>query len=56
MSDLTATEYQLNAKETAIYPKKRCLEYLALGLSSESGEVAGKIKKLLRDKLSILHL
>ena len=50
MSNITATEYQDNAKKTAIFPKEKALEYLALGLSSESGEVAGKIKKIIRDK------
>ena len=50
MSNITATEYQKKAKETAIFPKEKALEYLALGLSSESGEVAGKIKKIIRDK------
>ena len=50
MSNITATEYQDNAKKTAIFPKEKALEYLALGLSSESGEVAGKMKKIIRDK------
>jgi NTP pyrophosphatase (non-canonical NTP hydrolase) len=50
MSNITATEYQDKAKVTAIFPKEKALEYLALGLSSESGEVAGKIKKIIRDK------
>lgn len=42
--------YTTAAKRTAIYPRDRALEYLALGLTSEAGEVAGKIKKLLRDE------
>ena len=50
MSNITATEYQDKAKVTAIFPKEKALEYLALGLSSESGEVAGKMKKIIRDK------
>jgi len=50
MSNITATEYQDKAKVTAIFPKEKALEYLALGLSSESGEVAGKVKKIIRDK------
>jgi NTP pyrophosphatase (non-canonical NTP hydrolase) len=41
--------YQDFAETTAIYPPEKALEYLALGLASEAGEVAGKIKKLIRD-------
>jgi NTP pyrophosphatase (non-canonical NTP hydrolase) len=41
--------YQDFAETTAIYPEDQALEYLTLGLCSEAGEVAGKIKKLLRD-------
>ena len=48
-SMITADEYQEKAKATAIYPKKDALPYLSLGLVSEAGEVAGKIKKLIRD-------
>lgn len=42
-------DYQTWSNSTAIYPKDRALEYTALGLASEAGEVAGKIKKLIRD-------
>jgi NTP pyrophosphatase (non-canonical NTP hydrolase) len=42
-------EYQQFAKTTAIYPPESALSYTALGLSSEAGEVAGKIKKYIRD-------
>ena len=48
-SMITADEYQEKAKATAIYPKKDALPYLSLGLVSEAGEVAGKVKKLIRD-------
>lgn len=42
-------EYQKETRATAIYPKEKALEYLALGIASEAGEVAGKVKKLIRD-------
>jgi len=40
--------YQKDAKETAIYPSEKALEYLSLGLASEAGEVAGIVSKWLR--------
>ncbi len=49
MSNITATEYQTKAAETAIFPKDKALEYLTLGLVGESGEIANKVKKLIRD-------
>ena len=49
MSDITATEYQRRAADTAIFPKEKALEYLTLGLTGEAGEIANKVKKLLRD-------
>jgi len=49
MSDITATEYQRKAAETAIFPKEKALEYLTLGLAGEAGEVANKVKKIVRD-------
>jgi len=42
-------EYQIWSRSTAIYPENEALQYLALGLCSEAGEVAGKIKKFIRD-------
>ena len=49
ISTITATLYQDKACETAIFPKHRAMEYLALGLTGEAGEIANKIKKLIRD-------
>jgi NTP pyrophosphatase (non-canonical NTP hydrolase) len=51
---LTFDKYQELADTTAIYPEHgtrslRAIEYCALGLASEAGEVAGKVKKLMRD-------
>lgn len=45
---MNATEYQEATQHFAIYPSNLALEYLGLGLASEAGEVAGKIKKLIR--------
>jgi len=43
--------YQIEARRTAIYPNKdNNFVYPTLGLVGESGEVAEKIKKILRDK------
>ena len=49
MSNITATEYQQKAAETAIFPKEKALEYLTLGLTGEAGEIANEVKKLIRD-------
>lgn len=46
--DLNA--YQEAARRTAIYDERYRVIYPALGLASEAGEVAGKIKKVLRDQ------
>jgi NTP pyrophosphatase (non-canonical NTP hydrolase) len=43
-------DYQQAARRTAIYPEDHRVVYPALGLASEAGEVAGKIKKVLRDQ------
>jgi len=47
--------YQIEARKTAIYPNKnKNFIYPTLGLVGESGEVAEKIKKILRDKNGLL--
>ncbi|MGI9554875.1 MAG: nucleoside triphosphate pyrophosphohydrolase family protein [Vampirovibrionia bacterium] len=44
-------EYEQASKKTAMYPKDilSAISYLALGLNGESGEVAEKVKKMIRD-------
>lgn len=48
-------EYQKLARKTAIYPDigKNVL-YPTLGLANEAGEVAGKVKKVMRDKGGVM--
>ena len=41
--------YQETAVETAIYPDTHRILYPALGMAGEAGEVANKVKKLIRD-------
>lgn len=47
MSDFNS--YQRSASSTAIYPDKYKVLYPALGLAGEAGEVANKVKKIVRD-------
>ena len=54
--DITMNAYQAGTSTTAIYPGKGTimgLIYVALGLG-ESGEVQGKVKKILRDSDGVL--
>jgi len=51
---MTFDEYQLRACKTAVYPEKDAINYLVLGLVSEAGEIAGKLKKVLRDREGVI--
>ena len=45
----TLNGYQMKASATAIYPSAYAITYPALGLAGEAGEVANKVKKMVRD-------
>lgn len=47
-------EYQKRANATAIYDTKFSILYPTLGLTGEAGEVADKVKKIIRDGKSII--
>jgi NTP pyrophosphatase (non-canonical NTP hydrolase) len=47
--DMTLSSYQKMASSTAIYPTQHAITYPALGLAGEAGEVANKVKKIIRD-------
>ncbi len=42
-------DYQKKALETAVYPQDKKIIYPTLGLTGEAGEVADKVKKVIRD-------
>ena len=46
---MTLSSYQKVAASTAIYPTQHAITYPALGLAGEAGEVANKVKKIIRD-------
>ncbi len=52
---LSFSEYQHLSRQTAIYPDKdNNFIYPTLGLAGEAGEIAEKIKKVIRDKGSVI--
>ena len=49
------TDYQTQSRKTAKYPSiGHQVVYPTLGLTNEAGEVAGKIKKIFRDKSGVI--
>jgi NTP pyrophosphatase (non-canonical NTP hydrolase) len=49
------TDYQAKSRKTAKYPAiGHGVIYPTLGLTNEAGEVAGKIKKIFRDKGGVI--
>ena len=49
MTNMTLNQYQEEALKTAIYPEDKKIIYPTLGLTGEAGEVADKVKKVIRD-------
>ena len=47
--DMDVNVYQDRAVATAIYPETHKITYPALGMAGEAGEVANKVKKIIRD-------
>ena len=52
---MNMNQYQSLAMNTC-KPSSRYIEYMVLGLTSEAGEVAGKLKKYIRDKTPLGEL
>lgn len=46
---MNMNEYQAAALQTAVYPEQMRIIYPALGMNGEAGEVADKVKKVIRD-------
>lgn len=46
---MKVNEYQTAALTTAVYPEDKRIIYPALGMCGEAGEVADKVKKVIRD-------
>lgn len=52
---MTGNKYQQACEDTAIYPNQgNNLYYPTLGLAGEAGEIANKVKKIMRDDDGVL--
>jgi hypothetical protein len=55
MDDMNFSDYQTRSRATAQYPSiGHPIIYPTLGLANESGKVAGKVKKIFRDKGGVI--
>jgi NTP pyrophosphatase (non-canonical NTP hydrolase) len=54
---MTLNEYQAEASQFAKYPQKKIggLTYTVLALCGEAGELANKLKKILREDREVTH-
>lgn len=53
---MTFNDYQQQSRKTAVYPDPgKNFIYPTLGLVSEAGEIAGKIKKVMRDDQGLIN-
>jgi len=50
---MNLNDYQEQAIKSAIYPKTEGIYYTTLGLVGEAGEVAEKVKKMIRDSKTL---
>jgi NTP pyrophosphatase (non-canonical NTP hydrolase) len=56
MSEMNFSDYQAKSRKTARYPAVgHPVIYPVLGLTNEAGEVAGKIKKIFRDRGGLIN-
>lgn len=50
------SDYEEAAAKTAIYPQSNRIIYPALGINGEAGEIAERVKKVIRDKGEVFSI